>query len=65
MLNGGILNIQIKQGLLPSLPVKKCLKSVNISHSYRQKMDCVVLFLPLLAMWQPIALYFNNYARDL
>jgi len=33
---GGVVNNQIKKGLLPSLRMKKCLQSVNISQSYKQ-----------------------------
>ena len=34
---GGIVNNQIKKGLLLSLPVKKNLQSVNIRQSYKQE----------------------------
>jgi len=45
---GGIVNNQIKKGLLPSLWVTKSLKSVNIWQSYKQEHDCIVHFLSLL-----------------
>ena len=38
----GVVNNQIKKGLLPSLPMKKCFKSVNMRQSYRQEGDCLV-----------------------
>jgi len=40
---GGVVNNQIKKGLLLSLSVKKILKSVNIRQSYEQERDCLVL----------------------
>ena len=46
---GGVVNNQIKKGLLVSLKVKK-IKSVNIWQSYQQKPDCFVYFLRLLAV---------------
>jgi len=42
---GGVVNKQIKKGLLPSLRVKTFLKSVNIWQSYKQKRDCLMHFL--------------------
>jgi len=41
---GGVVNNQIKNGLLLSLRVKTILKSVNIWQSYKQK-ECLVHFL--------------------
>ena len=41
---GGVVNNQIRKGLLLSLTVKKNLKSVNIWQSYKQKRDCLVHF---------------------
>jgi len=46
---GGVVNNQIKKGLLLSLKVKKMLKSVNIWQSYKQERGCLVHFLRLLA----------------
>jgi len=40
----GVVNDQIKKGLLLSLRVKKKLKSVNIWQSYKQERDCFVHF---------------------
>jgi len=40
---GGVVNNQIKKGLLLSLSVEKILKSVNIRQSYKQERDCLVL----------------------
>ena len=40
---GGVVNNQIKKGLLLSLSVKKISKSVNIRQSYKQERDCLVL----------------------
>jgi len=40
---GGVVNNQIKKGLLLSMRVKK-LKSVNIWQSYKQERDCLVHF---------------------
>ena len=39
---GGVVNNQIKKGLLLSLSVKKFLKLVNIWQSYKQERDCLV-----------------------
>jgi len=41
---GGVVNNQIKKGLLLNLWVKKKLKSVNIWQSYKQERDCLVHF---------------------
>ena len=41
---GGVVNNQIKKGLLLSLQVKKKLKSVNIWRSYKQERGCLVHF---------------------
>jgi len=41
---GGVVNNQIKKGLLLSLSEKK-LKLVNIWQSYNQERDCLVHFL--------------------
>jgi len=49
----GVVNNQIKKGLLLSLRVKKNFKSVNIWQSYKQKRDCFVHFLRLLAVCWP------------
>jgi len=49
---GGVVNNQIKKGLLLSAIVKK-LNSVNIWQSYKQKRDCLVDFLRLLAVCWP------------
>jgi len=51
---GGIVNNQIKKGLLLSLSEKK-LKSVNIWRSYKQERYCFVHFLSLLAVCWPSA----------
>jgi len=51
--DGGICSNQIKQGLLLSLTVERFLKSVNIWHSYGEKVDCVMDFLRLLPVWWP------------
>jgi len=50
---GGVVNNQIKKGLLLSLRVEEFLKSVNIWQSYKQKRDCLVHFLRLLAVCWP------------
>ena len=50
---GGVVNNQIKKGILLSLRVKEILKSVNIWQSYKQKRDCLVHFLRLLALCWP------------
>jgi len=39
---GGVVNNQIKRGLLMSLRVKFFFKSVNIWQSYKQERDCFV-----------------------
>jgi len=41
---GGVVNNQIRKGLLLSLWVKKVLKSVNIWQSYKQERGCFVHF---------------------
>jgi len=46
-------DFQIKQGLLLSLPVKTNLKSMNIGIVTGKKVDCVLHFLLLLAVWWP------------
>jgi len=51
---GGIFNNQIKKGLSLHIPVI-FFKSVNVWHCYRQKVNCVVHFLRLLAVWWPRA----------
>ena len=38
---GGVVNNQIKKGLLLSVRVKKKLKSVNIWQSYKQERGCM------------------------
>ena len=50
---GGVVNNQIKKGLSLSLRVKKKLKSVNFWQTYKQKRDCLVHFLRLLAVCWP------------
>jgi len=50
----GVVNNQIKKGLLLSLSVKK-IKSVNIWQSYKQERGCFVHFLRLLAACWPDA----------
>ena len=52
---GGVVNNQIKKGLLLSLRVQTFLKSVNIWQSYEQERDCFVHFLRLLAVCWPSA----------
>ena len=49
---GGVVNNQIRKGLLRSLPAN-FLKSVNIWKSYKQEGDCLEHFLRLLAMCWP------------
>jgi len=44
---GGLINNQIKKGLLMSLRLKTFLKSVNIWQSYKQEHDCLVHFVRL------------------
>jgi len=41
---GGVVNNQIKKGLLLSVRVKKNLKSVNIWQSYKQESGCLTNF---------------------
>ena len=41
---GGVVNNQIKKGLLLSVRVKFFFKSVNIWQSYKQERDCLVHF---------------------
>ena len=41
---GGIVNNQMKKGLLLSLEWKKFFKSVNIWQSYKQESGCIVHF---------------------
>jgi len=49
---GGVVNNQIKKGLLLSLRVKKTiLKSVNIWQSCKQKSDCLAHFHLLAVCW--------------
>ena len=43
----GVVNNQIKKGLLLSLGLKKILKSVNIWQSYKQECDCLMHFVCL------------------
>jgi len=50
---GGVVNNQIKKGLLLSLRVKKNYKSMNIWKSYKQERDCLVHFSRLLAVCWP------------
>jgi len=38
---GGVVNNQIKKGLLLSLSAKKIFKSVNIWQSYKEECDCL------------------------
>ena len=60
---GGVVNNQIKKGLLLSLRVKKKLKSVNIWQSYKQERDCLVHFLHLLAVcWPGAQSAWDNHA---
>jgi len=54
---GGVVNNQIKKGLLLS---EKILKLVNTWQSYKQELDCFVHFLHLLAVCWPSA----QRARD-
>jgi len=44
---GGVINNQIKKGLLLSRRVKKILKSANNWQSYKQERDCLVHFVCL------------------
>ena len=41
---GGVVNNQIKNGLLRSVWVKKFLKSVNMWQSYKQELGCLMHF---------------------
>jgi len=50
---GGVVNNQIKKGLLLSLSGERLLKSVNIWQSYKQECDCLLHFLCLLAVCWP------------
>ena len=52
---GGVVNNQIKKGLLPSLRVKKSYKSVNMWQSYKQERYCFLHFLRLLTVCWPSA----------
>ena len=44
---GGVVNNQIKKGLLPSLRAKIFFKLVNIWQSYKQECDCLMHFVCL------------------
>jgi len=44
---GGVVNNQIKKGLLLSLSAKRFYKSVNICQSYQQERGCLAHFLRL------------------
>ena len=60
---GGVVNNQIKKGLLLSPRVKKKLKSVSIWQSYQQECDCLVHFLRLLAVcWPGTQSAWDNHA---
>jgi len=50
---GGVVNNQIKKGLLLSLQVKFFFKLVNIWQSYKQGCDCFMHFFRLLAVCRP------------
>jgi len=50
---GGVVNNQMKKCLLLSEKVKTFSKSVNIWQSCKQKRDCLVHFLRLLAVCWP------------
>ena len=50
---GGVVNNQIKKGLLLSLRVNFFFTSVNIWQSYKQERDCRVDFLRVLAVCWP------------
>jgi len=41
---GGVVNNEIKKGLLPSLRVNFFFKSVNIWQSYKQERGCLIHF---------------------
>ena len=59
---GGVVNNQIRKGLLRSLPAN-FLKSVNIWKSYKQEGDCLEHFLRLLAVcWPGVRFAWNNHA---
>jgi len=51
----GVVDNQLKKGLLLSLWVKTIFKSVNIWQSYKQERDCLIHFLRLLAVRWPSA----------
>jgi len=53
LLKSGVVNNEIKKGLLLSLRVKTVFKLVNIWQSYKQQRDCLVQFLRLLAVCLP------------
>ena len=53
ILSSGVVNNQIKKGLLLSLRVKFFLNLVNIWQSYKQKRDCLMHFLRVLAVCWP------------
>jgi len=57
---GGIFNNQIKKGLLLSPSVKTILNRSIFGIVTGKVVDCVVLFLRLLALWWPVA----QNARD-
>jgi len=40
LMRGGVVNNQIKKGLLLSVRVKRILKSVKIRQSYKQERSC-------------------------
>jgi len=59
---GGVVNNQIKKGLLLSVWVI-FFKSVNICQSYKQERDCLVHFLRLLALcWPGAQSAWDNHA---
>ena len=60
---GGVVNNQIKKCLLLSPKVKTFSKSVNIWQSCKQKRDCLVHFLRILAVCWPGAQ--SPYVRPL
>ena len=45
--SGGVVNNEIKKGLLLSLSAKKKIKSLNIGQSYTQERGCFVHFMRL------------------
>jgi len=60
---GGLVNNQIKKGLLLSPWVRKFFKSVSIWQSYQQERDCLVHFLRLLAVcWPGAQSAWDNHA---